>query len=607
MTNTATVGGPSRPRSKHRWLWFLLAAQATVATAWTARSGFFSDDFVWFQVARENGLTRPLLERSAFGHFIPSFHTMNWLFDHFVGASHWEVAVVLIVGWHLCITVMVFLFGRFIQAPRAALMTACGFVAFVPILTSGLIWWGAALCLLTSTACNVAVFCCYGALENGRRWALPAMILAFVAACTFWEKSLMTLPYLALYSIVVSDAGNSLRARIQGFLRRWRIWVALGVPAAIYGSFYLRGHYAAESAATQPTILELVKFLAKAWLRGFWPLVLGLSTPLDGSSVTPWLAILAGQVVAVALVFAAWRWIERGLALVAFFAVVFVINMAVIGNARGGVSTAAIDPRYHFDNVYLLAVCLVSARRRVQREDIASSTFTLPESAGSSRRNHALGLVLVVVLLAVWFRGSARVFQDAPGRYANAYAAEFSSELQRVPVGSAFVDGVVPVRLVPPQMYPYNRFSYVLPQLEDVDFTTNPDRAWFVTNDGSVVLARLSAVVRAEPAEACAGGEGLGQEWLEIALDTTLAIGNWTITIAFDTPAPSSVRIYGRAAPGQAPYPIHGVQESIVVEAGASAVMVIGQYQPISSILLLTEPNQRTCVSEVVVGHLEQK
>lgn len=599
------MGGPRTTRFEHRWLWFLLAAQAAFSTAWTARSGFFSDDFVWFQVARESGLNRTLLERSAFGHFIPSFHTTNWLFEHFVGARHWGVAVVLIVGWHLCITVTVFIFGRFAGAPRASLVTACGFVAFVPIFTSGLIWWGAALCLLTSTALNLGVFCCYGALQAGRRWALPMMIISFVAACTFWEKSLMTLPYLAMYSIIVSDAGAPFRVRIQGFIHRWRIWVSLGVPAALYGALYLRGSYAAESAATQPTTVELLKFLAKAWLRGFWPLVLGLSTPLDGSSMTPWLAVLAGQVVAGALLFVAWRRIERGTALIAFFVVVFVINMAVIGNARGGVSTAAVDPRYHFDNAYLLAVCLVSSRRRVPRELFSPSTLAVSEE--SRRRSTAVSAALVVLLAVLWFRGSALVFQNAPGRYAHAYAEQFSSELPLMPPGFALVDSVVPVRLVPPQMYPYNRFSSVLPQLEDVEFTTNPERAWFVTNDGSVVPARLSAVVRITPAAACAGGDGLGPEWLEIELGTTLATGNWTILIAFDTPLPTSVQMYGRPAAEQDPYPIHGGPEPVVVESGANEVIVVAQYQPISSIMLLTEPDQRLCVSEVAVGNLEQK
>ena len=156
-------------------------------------------------------------------------------------------------------------------------------------------------------------------------------------------------------------------------------------------------------------------------------------------------------------------------------------------------------------------------------------------------------------------------------------------------------------------MYPYNRFSSVLPQLEDVEFTTNPERAWFVTNDGSVVPARLSAVVRITPAAACAGGDGLGPEWLEIELGTTLATGNWTILIAFDTPLPTSVQMYGRPAAEQDPYPIHGGPEPVVVESGANEVIVVAQYQPISSIMLLTEPDQRLCVSEVAVGNLEQK
>ena len=62
---------------------------------------------------------------------------------------HWWVAAVLMVGVYLSITVVVYRIGIRLGAAQPVIALACVFVAFSPFLSTALIWWGAALCLLT--------------------------------------------------------------------------------------------------------------------------------------------------------------------------------------------------------------------------------------------------------------------------------------------------------------------------------------------------------------------------------------------------------------------------------------------------------------------------
>src|SRR5437868_3858718 len=66
-----TSPGPRRSPTR-RWLFVVLGLQVVWDVVLALQSQFFNDDFLFFRLARSEGLTVDLLKRSAFGHFVPA-------------------------------------------------------------------------------------------------------------------------------------------------------------------------------------------------------------------------------------------------------------------------------------------------------------------------------------------------------------------------------------------------------------------------------------------------------------------------------------------------------------------------------------------------------
>jgi hypothetical protein len=585
---TVVAPAPQASQGK-RWLAVLLVLQAVWGLLYAFQSDFFADDFLFFRVAREEGLTTSLLGRSAFGHLIPAFHAVNWAFDRFVGADHWWVAAILMVAVYLSITVVVYRIGIRLGAAQPVIALACVFVAFSPFLSTALIWWGAALCLLTSTALNLTVFLQFLRWEQGHRTALVWIPVAYVGACIFWEKSLTVAAFVVLYSILVVDGGRSPLERWRGFWRRWPVWAVLAVPGAVYAGWYWSTGFAKESAAKGSGLVGVPSFVAKAWIEGFWPIAAGTRTSLVGAISVPWWAVALGVVLLVGLVALAVDRVANIGGVASFFLVTFVLNMSVLGLARGGVASALVDPRYYFDTAYLLTMCIVSVRLRPTPR---WQGVPLGRVVGS------VGVVWVVLALA----SSWSMLGESQGHQAKAYLARFRSSFDDTRGPRRFVDGVVPVRVILPQFFPYNTFSRALTQIRPMEFTTNPSQAWTVADDGTVVRAGFQPSAVVVPSPSCAGGPGSGPSQVTAPLPDTLPAANWAIQVTFGGAVNGPVDVGVVPAVGAAATSARGDGQPVAVEPGAPGVLVVTSDTPVAAVRVAAPAGQRLCVSQVAVG-----
>jgi hypothetical protein len=567
-----------------------------------AQSQFFADDFLWFRVVREQGLSIALLKRSAFGHFVPAVHLTNWLFPRFVGADRWWLAVAFLVAWHLAITWGVYRFGTVVGASPRVRLVMCAVAAFTPIFATGIVWWEAGLCLLTSTALNVWTFVHFVSWSQGNRRSLLWMLLTFTGACLFWEKSVMTAAWIGLFSFLVMDAGAPIRERVRRAVSRWPAWVTFAIPGSVIAVLYVSGGYSKESSQHAATLRQLVEFVRGMWFEGWWPLLAGFHAKLAGTFEASSIAMIVGQLVLLALVVAVVLrrrigWIDAAL----WFLVVFLLNMTIVGFARAGElgKVSAIDPRYHYDNIYMFSlVVLYAAGRLPRRRQSNEASRRVQErkwvAAGS------IGLVwLVVALSSGW-----NIAVDSNGHVAKSYIANLERSLDHLPPHSRFIDGVVPVDVVIPQFFPYNTYSRALTQLGDISFTTDPQGAYFVDADGTARRVQLAPVSEPLSTQRCIGGSGQGAGWLEAPLSSPLPQGNWAVEVAFADPVPTDAAIAVRSAPGASIDEIKGTGSPIHVEPGATSLLAVMRYTSVASVLVFVPAGVRRCVDSIRVGTL---
>lgn len=453
------------------------------------RSTLWSDDLIWFQLARDIGFNRHLLVRPLNGHLVPAFQAANWAYWQVFGMAWWPAACLMIALWGACVAVFHRIALRLTGHPGAAAFAAL-FFALSPIPVASTTWWSAGISLITSLLgglLTIAVFLRWDRTRH--RGLLLLMSLVFLGALLFWEKAVVAAPEIALLSVLLVDHGLTVRERLRRACGRWPAWLALGVPAAVYMWAYLRPQY---SGASPPpgNWHNFISFMRVGTLETLVPALTGLRPiDLETADLDLWMLLVTWGAAAVAV---AWILLtRRGTAPGWLFLAIGVLgNFGLTAYGRSGLGSAlAADFRYHLDSlmVVCLALAWMWARPRKVRGPrwlvlagvagyAAAATWTAP---------HVLSQSTIPI---------SRTILD---RFQHDYDTKVQGS--GLPILDLFVRW--PPVLAP---FPYDHASKVLSLYHpEARFSTRDERGWVMQGDGHLALGRLKGTETQPTGRSC--------------------------------------------------------------------------------------------------------
>ncbi|MEH0938182.1 hypothetical protein [Micromonospora psammae] len=261
-------------------------AMILVSLVWRAqlasRGHLAVDDWVLIARAAESDLTPGFLLTLYNNHFMPAALLVTWLVTRAAGIAYWPYVLLLTAAQ----AVLAISFARLLRTlvrPGWALLVPLAVFLFSPLTLEATSWWAVGVNMLPM---QIAMVLAIGAqlryVRTGRRRHLATLALAVLFGLLFFEKALLVVPLVFLFTAFLLVGGPPVRAVLTTVRRYWPSWLVLTVLSlgflALYGS-------RAESSVRRPDSLgEVFSFL--------WQLL--------GSTVVP--GLLGGP----------WRWLPAG-------------------------------------------------------------------------------------------------------------------------------------------------------------------------------------------------------------------------------------------------------------------------------------------------------
>ena len=465
----------------------LLGVAAVVALAGllVARTSFFfADDFLFGSFFVKNELTSDLLLRSYFGHLVPATALFQSVFYNSVGlnwAAATAVMIVTLVGGAVAVTRLL---DAVVGRRRICALAGAAFALSIGVLTL-VGWWGAILGNFVPLVVCISFLGSLTRWDVGRRARhLVSAVLMYSFAVLFYEKSLLFSVYALLWTILVLDIDSPVRERVRRAIRRWPLWLPIGVVSAVVCYVYLSGDYRAEAGAT-PGKRLMLSFILRGIFGGLVPSVFGLDLqqPVWAGAVVP-LAVMANVA---GLAFVAWT-IARAPRTAGVWAfVALVIFLGEIPLAVGRAGLVGVDGgrllRYQIEGTLFVIIGATAALMQVHR---ARSTAKHGVDRAFPLRSVVAVSVVGLLGATAWWMSTTAYVRANPGTAARHWVDGFDAEWPRDRTVT-MVDGPLPANIIFDWSYPYNLASFALPQLVDnVEFTTDPRGAWAMGPDGRV-------------------------------------------------------------------------------------------------------------------------
>ncbi|MCD4526403.1 hypothetical protein [Nocardioides sp. cx-173] len=425
----------------------LIAGQAVWRGVLLGRGFFTQDDYLMLRLGAEP-LSWGMLTQDYSGHFFPGGFLFAWAHAHHAPLD-WGVVVVEILLMQAVAAVLLWMVlcrmlpGSWARVPLLAVGLAC------PLALWPTQWWAVAIQFLPISICLLlAVWALLVHLQEGRRWALPAVLAATAAGLLFQERAALFPVVLGLIACAFSPVSGP-RAIVAALRSRL---LTLWAPLAVLLGGYLVLHRAtapieATSAGSTGGGLELVgNFVFRNAVPGFvggpWtPTVLGdsLLMPPTYAVVLAWLVVGSAVVWTVVRARPAlWGWL-----LLAVYALIDVGLLFAGRSMMGGLF--GLIPRYAADMVPVLPVALALVVRAV---------LAAPASVPRARRLRvprppgavvAVGLTLAYVASAAVTTAAVASYSynDEDRRYVETLRAELRDQPDAVIFDGRAPDGVM--------------------------------------------------------------------------------------------------------------------------------------------------------------------
>ncbi|PWR12794.1 hypothetical protein DKT68_02380 [Micromonospora acroterricola] len=330
-----------------------------------ARGYLAADDYVLITQAFESDLTLAHLLTLYNNHFMPAGRLLIWLVTHAFGITYWPYVLLMTAGQAL-LGVAFYRLLRSLLRPGWLLLVPLAMLLFSPLTLEATSWWAVGVNMLPM---QLAMVLALGAqlkyVRTGRKRHLVSLLLAVLLGLLFFEKALLVVPLVFLFTACLFVDGGPVRTVLTAVRRYWPSWLVLtAVSLGFLGSYLVRSESSLRRPESPGEVLSFLQqmlgsTLAPGLLGGPWRW-LGAG---DGAPVVapPELARWVAWTVFAALILVTVRlhrragraWILLGGYLVLVSALLATTRLGSVFSAvAGGV------PRYVSDVVVVAALCV---------------------------------------------------------------------------------------------------------------------------------------------------------------------------------------------------------------------------------------------------------
>jgi hypothetical protein len=488
--------------------WSVLAVVVVecVYALWTASRGYFlQDDFLDLQRVRQLGLGGRLFEHPVFGHFIPGFTFIDYLFSLIIPYQWWLIVLIDVLLFALSLVLLhrllTTLFGPSWLGVALVAVAGASF-SLVP----SFVWWSTALeYLVAIPATLLACLCHVRYLRSGRLRDAVFGAIAITVGFAFYDGLLVSVLFIGLMTVLFWPAGPGVRGAFETLAVHSRAWACYAVPVVLELGWRLY-HPALYVKPGSATIGQALGFIGLSWTQTVIPLTFGVDAWLLPAQAERILAGVLGQVVFFAFfLFTLARRRSAGRAWI-LFGCTFFVGAALVGITRAGAYGPgdASDVKYVALDAFFLVIAIGFALlpiRTTLQADPANGRQTR-----RTARSPLFPVPVVFALLAVVLAyGSALVFDqnrdhESVGSHASRqFFATFATSwaTRASTTNSPFLwDTEINPTIVTPTWYRYDTASVTVGRLyPQIQFDKWGGTGFLLRTDGSVVPA--TAVTRA--------------------------------------------------------------------------------------------------------------
>jgi len=556
---------------------------------------FFEDDFPNLYRATQSPLTLDALMRPDNGHLKPGGYLLIWVLQQVAPMNFLLVAVVMTMIQVAASVTVWFLIRELVGARLGALLPLSVYL-FSPLTLSGFLWYATSIeTVLLQFVMAASLLFHVRYLRNGRRVDAIISVSMVALGLVNWEKALLVLPVLAMFTLLWSGSGGVFR-RVGQVLRehRW-LWFTHLVLAGSYLAVYLSTvglQLGGDGAAMTPRLAwEVVaKGFVPALLGGWWaslPSGIGLAPPASAMTyIIPLLVFMAVVLITLITRRGAWR------AWLFLFAYLMLDVFLLAGSGRSQLFGLEIgrDVRFVADASVVAAVAIAMA---MFSPGAVARPGTGRNLGRTLERPRIIGLILVV-LLANCGATSLKIVQAWSDTSAELYVRTAQIDIQRL--GDIVIfDRPPPNDVLSPWFLQDHLVSRVLAPLpEQPRFDQPSEEPYFVADSGRLVLAQFQPATNSPPAPdpQCGWPVDSSAPTL-IPLESELFALRWAIRISYYT-----------GTTVQADVMIGGQRTSVTFESGAHDVYLVHVGSVPNVVIESRQPLKTLCVTQVSVGQI---
>ncbi len=269
-------------------------AQTVIVGLIVKSSVIFQDDYLYFYLARQNGLTLRGLTISVFGSLIPGFTFVNTILSQQSPIPTYEMTLVVILLYMALILVLYrfleMLFGaRLVVVVLTAMATCSG------LLGVSLVWWTTAINSLPAVIADILALdgLARHALTRRRRH-LVISVVSFAVGTLFYDPSMTIVLTLVLFTALYLANPRDWRSEWNAFRSRSWVWIGYAVPITA-ALAWRRLHPAEYSLPPVANAARTLRFMGAGWAQGFTPSSLGVNYSMLGSGGWRLAVVLLGQ------------------------------------------------------------------------------------------------------------------------------------------------------------------------------------------------------------------------------------------------------------------------------------------------------------------------
>ncbi|MGH9189766.1 MAG: hypothetical protein ACRD0Q_07010 [Acidimicrobiales bacterium] len=603
--------------------------------AWfTSASGFYTDDLINFRQAQVQGMSLRYLLEPTSAHLAPGHRLGDWVIQRFFPLDFPVAITLMVVG----LVVSLALFHRLVAElcrPGAGPLVVTLLYGVSVTQVAVVQWWASGLDRVPATIFSfVATLAYVRFFRTGSKRLLALSLAALAVALLFYVKPVLVPVYLVLMRVLLLQPERPLRETVAAALKEWRVWALYLLLVGAYLFLYV-GQYREGGQIYSPSPGNVARYLRPLWFEVTAPGFFGVYVDPDHRSaltplgiVLPQIGVLIGLIWTVRRRASAWRpW--------ALFAVVFLVNAALIGLTRIGYFGPRQTSYILFYNLettfvfFLAAAVAVLPARHARHPHTRPAAHIGPARIVPTAGRVMVGLAVLAYVVFSW-QGATRVRDFFPGGDARRYMGRVGTalgQLKRAEPDAALVDRKVPDNVVFRFAGLYTSYSEILPLVNE-GVTNDPTGRYLWDLDGD---SGDEAVVRPVTFVPTAGGDARTLLWLQSLGASHATIepsddafcvrsGPKLAVIGYQPGQPLEGQSFLRLGYSSEPSSLLGVvaepigaagrprDKFVTLATGGGHITVMEIDAPtLQRLYFVVAPNSRVCLDRIELGHLASR